>query len=161
MHAKNSFIICCSVIQEMQVSQKSIGYVVSAVFCVYALVYKVPIPCMACESGSFWSRCIKGTGANTASCSAHKAAKDRVDKASNIMDQAGVYMDNLWDFTKTELPETISEFIATLKDQILGLKDRMSAKIGLIITFLREKLCCSCQRSRRLRCRRMRSTWRM
>lgn len=56
------------------------------------------------------------------------------------MDQAGVYMDNLWDFTKTELPVVIEDFIAGLKDQILGLKDKMTKKINDIITFLREKL---------------------
>ena len=123
-----------------KVDKKTVSYVVAGCFCVYALVYKIPIPCFGCQKNGFWYRCVMDTGHGTASCAAHKAAKTRVETAGRIMDEAGVYMDNLWDFTKTELPGVISDFIATLKDQILGLKDRMAEKINLIITFLRDKI---------------------
>ncbi|AAK14460.1 unnamed protein product [Ectocarpus sp. 4 AP-2014] len=123
-----------------RVDKKSVSYVVAGCFCVYALVYKIPIPCFGCQKNGFWYRCVMDTGDGTASCAAHKAAKSRVETAGRIMDEAGVYMDNLWDFTKTELPGVISDFIATLKDQVLGLKDRMAEKINLIIAFLRDKI---------------------
>lgn len=123
-----------------KLDKKTVSYVVAGVFCVYALVYKIPIPCFGCQANGFWYRCIMDTGEGTASCEAHNQVKDRFDKAGRIMDQAGVYMDELWDFTKTELPGVIREFIATLKDQILGLKDRMAEKINQIIAFLRDKV---------------------
>ncbi len=124
----------------MTVSKKNMGYLVAGVFVVYALKYKIPLPCFGCDRGGFWYRCVMDTGEGTSSCDAHNAAKERVDTAGKIMDQAGVYVENLWDFTRTELPEVIQDFIATLKDQILGLKDRMAEKINAIITFLREKI---------------------
>jgi len=123
-----------------RVDKKTVSYVVAGCFCVYALVYKIPIPCFGCQKNGFWYRCVMDTGHGTASCDAHKAAKNRVETAGRIMDEAGVYMDNLWDFTKTELPGVISDFIATLKDQILGLKDRMAEKINLIPPFLGDKM---------------------
>lgn len=123
-----------------KIDKKTVSYVVAGVFCVYALVYKIPIPCFGCQSEGFWYRCIMDTGEGTASCDAHKQVKHRFDQAGRIMDQAGVYMDEFWDFTKTELPGVIRDFIATLKDQILGLKDRMAEKINQIISFLRDKM---------------------
>ena len=123
-----------------KIDKKTVSYVVAGVFCVYALVYKIPIPCFGCQTEGFWYRCIMDTGEGTASCDAHKQVKQRFDQAGRIMDQAGVYMDEFWDFTKTELPGVIRDFIATLKDQILGLKDRMAEKINQIIFFLRDKM---------------------
>lgn len=123
-----------------KLDKKTVSYVVAGVFCVYALVFKIPIPCFGCQANGFWYRCIMDTGEGTASCAAHNQVKDRFDKAGRIMDQAGVYMDELWDFTKSELPGVIKDFIATLKDQILGLKDRMAEKINQIIAFLRDKM---------------------
>ncbi|CAM9220992.1 unnamed protein product, partial [Ectocarpus sp. 12 AP-2014] len=123
-----------------KVDKKTVSYVVAGVFCVYALVYKIPIPCFGCQKNGFWYRCVMDTGEGTASCDAYKPAENRAKTAGRIMDQAGVYMDNLWDFTKTDLPGIITDFIATLKDQILGLKDRLAEKIMQIIAFLQEKL---------------------
>jgi phage-related protein len=122
------------------VDKKTVSYVVAGVFCVYALVYKIPIPCFGCQKNGFWYRCVMDTGEGTESCAAYKQAENRFDTAGRIMDQAGVYMDNLWDFTKTELPGVIKDFIADLKNQILGLKDKMANKVNEIIAFLREKL---------------------
>lgn len=122
------------------VSKKNMGYLVASVLVVYALKYKIPLPCFGCQKEGFWYRCVMDTGEGTASCDAHIAAKERIETAGNIMDEAGVFVDNLWDFTRSELPGVIQDFIATLKDQILGLKDRMAAKISDIITFLREKI---------------------
>jgi len=121
-------------------AKKTIGYFVAAVFVVYALTSKIPLPCYACDSGSFWYRCIEGTGKNTQSCEAFKAAESRVDFASDIFSKAGTFLENAFDFTTVGLPDIITEFIATLKDQILGLKDRMSEKISQIINFLKEKI---------------------
>lgn len=123
-----------------KVDKKTVSYVVAGVFCVYALVYKIPIPCFGCQKNGFWYRCVMDTGEGTASCDAYKQAENRAKTMGHIMDQAGVYMDNLWDFTKTDLPGVIADFIATLKDQILGLKDRLAEKIMQIIAFLKEKL---------------------
>lgn len=123
-----------------KVDKKTVSYIVAGCFCVYAFVYKIPIPCFGCKKNEFWYRCVMDTGEGTASCAAHKAAENRVETAERIMDEAGVYVDNLWDFTKTELPGVISDLIATLKDQILGLKDRMAENINLIIAFLRDKI---------------------
>ncbi len=123
-----------------KVDKKTVSYVVAGVFCLYALVYKIPIPCFGCQKNGFWYRCVMDTGEGTASCEAHKRVKQRIDSAGRLLDEAGVFMDNLWDFTKTELPGVIRDFIATLKDQILGLKDRMAEKITQIIAFLRDKL---------------------
>ena len=120
--------------------KKTVSYIVTGIFCVYALVYKIPIPCFGCQKNGFWYRCVMDTGEGTASCDAYKQAENRAKTAGRIMDQAGVYMDNLWDFTKTDLPGIIQDFIATLKDQILGLKDRLADKIMQIIAFLQEKL---------------------
>ena len=122
------------------ISKKNIRYLVASVLVVYALKYKIPLPCFGCQKEGFWYRCVMDTGEGTASCNAHIAAKERIETAGNIMDEAGVFVDNLWDFTRTELPQVIQEFIATLKDQILGLKDRMAEKIGQVIAFLREKI---------------------
>ena len=122
------------------ISKKNLGYLVSSVLVVYALKYKIPLPCFGCQKEGFWYRCVMDTGEGTSSCDAHIAAKERVETAGNIMDEAGVFVDNLWDFTRTELPGVIKEFIATLKDQILGLKDRMAERISDIIAFLREKI---------------------
>lgn len=122
------------------VSKKNMGYLVASVLVVYALKYKIPLPCFGCQKEGFWYRCVMDTGEGTASCDAHIAAKERIETAGNIMDEAGVFVDNLWDFTRTELPGVIQDFIATLKDQILGLKDRMAEKIGDVIAFLREKI---------------------
>ena len=122
------------------ISKKNLGYLVSSVLVVYALKYKIPLPCFGCQKEGFWYRCVMDTGEGTSSCDAHIAAKERIETAGNIMDEAGVFVDNLWDFTKTELPGVIKEFIATLKDQILGLKDRMAEKISDVIAFFREKI---------------------
>lgn len=121
-------------------SKKTVGYMVAAVFCIYALVYKIPLPCFGCQKEGFWYRCVMGTGEGTQSCNAYEAARERVETAGRIMDEAAVYMDNLWDFTKSELPGVISDFIATLKSQILGLRDNIKQRIDSIINFLREKI---------------------
>ena len=121
-------------------NKKTAAYAVAGVVCVYALVYKIPIPCFGCQKEGFWYRCVMGTGEGTDACDAYKEAENRFVTAGRIMDKAGVYMDNLWDFTKTELPGVIKDFIATLKKQILGLKDKMEEKIMDIIAFLREKI---------------------
>lgn len=55
---------------------KNMGYLVASVLVVYAL------------KGGFWYRCVMDTGAGTASCDAHTAAKERVETAGKIMDQA-------------------------------------------------------------------------
>lgn len=120
--------------------KKTIGYLTAAVFVVYALTSRIPLPCYACDSGSFWYRCIGGTGKGTQSCEAFKAAESRVDLASDIFSKAGTFLENAFDFTAVGLPDIITDFIATLKDQILGLKDRMSEKISQIINFLKEKI---------------------
>lgn len=123
-----------------KVDKKTVSYVVAGVFCVYALVYKIPIPCFGCQKEGFWYRCVMDTGEGTASCDAYKQAENRAKTAGRIMDQAGVYMDNLWDFTKTDLPGVIKDFIETLKDQILGLRHRMEEKFWQIIAFIQEKM---------------------
>ena len=119
---------------------QSIGYIVSASILVYALVYKIPLPCFGCDKGSFWYRCVFDTGYGTKSCSAHQVASSRVNGIQDIASEAGEFLDNLWEFTKTELPETIKEFILTLKNLILGLKNAISEKISLVIKFLKEKI---------------------
>lgn len=126
--------------KQTMISKKNMGYLVASVLVVYALKYKIPLPCFGCQKEGFWYRCVMDTGEGTASCDAHIAAKERVETAANIMDSAGVFVDNLWDFTKTELPGVIADFIATLKEKILGLKDKMAEKIGDVIAFIREKI---------------------
>lgn len=124
----------------MYPSDKSVGYLVAAVLCIYALVYKIPLPCFGCQKEGFWYRCVMGTGEGTESCYAHEAARKRVETAGNIVSEAAVYMDNLWDFTKKELPEVIKDFIASLKTRILDLRDNVAKRIDGVISFLREKI---------------------
>ncbi len=123
-----------------KVDKKTVSYVVAGVFCVYALVYKIPIPCFGCQKEGFWYRCVMDTGEGTTSCDAYKQAENRVKTAGRIMDQAGVYMDNLWDFTKSDLPGVIADFIETLKKEIMGLRHKMEEKFWQIIKFIQEKM---------------------
>lgn len=120
--------------------KKTLGYAVGASLLVYALIFRIPIPCMGCEREAWWSRCMEGTGHGTQSCTAHKAAEARVDLAGDILGKAGEYMSNAWEFSTDKLPEIITEFIATLKEQILGLAEKMSKQVSLIIEFLKEKI---------------------
>lgn len=120
--------------------EKSIGYGVGAVIIIYSLTKKIPLPCFGCDGGSFWYRCISGTGKGTESCAAHKKAGDRIAASANILDEAGVFMANLWEFTTNDLPDTIKDFIADLKDSILRLKDKVAEKIMAVISFLKEKI---------------------
>lgn len=122
-----------------KVDKKTVSYVVAGVFCVYALVYKIPIPCFGCQKEGFWYRCVMDTGEGTTSCDAYKQAENRAKTAGRIMDQAGVYMDNLWDFTKTDLPGVIADFIETLKKEIMGLRHKMEEKFWQIMKFIQEK----------------------
>ena len=116
------------------------GYVVGAVFVVYALVWKIPLPCFACDKGSFWYKCIQGTGEGTTLCSMHKSADNRFKTASGILDNAGDFAAELWEFTSEGLPDDIREFIGIMRDQILGLKNNIAERISLVIKFIREKI---------------------
>ncbi|CAM9211253.1 unnamed protein product, partial [Pylaiella littoralis] len=49
-------------------------------------------------------------------------------------------MDNIWEFTSDDLPQIITDFISTMKEMILGLKEKMAEKIAQIIQFLRDKV---------------------
>lgn len=120
--------------------KKTIGYAVGAFIIVYALIKKLTLPCYGCQKESFWFRCLGGTGAGSQSCEAYKAAESRIDFAGDIMGKAGEYMENAYDFTREELPAIVTEFIATLKDQVLGLARKMGEQVTLMITFLREKI---------------------
>ena len=129
-------------------SKKSVGYAVASVALIYGLVYKYSIPCFACDEGSFWYKCTEGTGKGTKSCDASKVAENRMKNFSGfaanfsttISEGAGAFMDNIWEFTSEDLPGIISEFIGTMKELILGLKDKMVEKIYKIIEFLKEKV---------------------
>ena len=48
-----------------KLDKKNVSYVVAGVFCVYALVYKIPIPCFGCQKNGFWYRCVIDTGEGT------------------------------------------------------------------------------------------------
>lgn len=74
-----------------KVDKKTVSYVVAGTFCVYALVYKIPIPCFGRQKEGFWYRCVMDTGEGTTSCDAYKQAENRVKSPGRIMDQAGVY----------------------------------------------------------------------
>ena len=120
--------------------KKTLGYAVGASILLYAFIYRIKIPCFGCQKEGWWFRCMEGTGEGTQSCEAYKVAESRIDLAQDIMGKAGTFLENSWDFASAGLPSIISDFIDTLKDQILGLKDRMSKQVGLIVTFLKDKI---------------------
>lgn len=120
--------------------QKTVGYIAVAAFVVYGLMYKWPIPCFACDEGGFFYRCMPGTGAGSAACSAYALAEKRFNQASGIFEDAGEVLSEIWDFTSEGLPDIITEFIGTMRDQILNLKRNIGEKINGVITFIREKV---------------------
>lgn len=124
----------------MENSKRQVGYAVAAVFVIYGLVFKYPIPCFACDEGGFFHRCISGTGAGSASCSAHALAEKRFTQATGIFEDAGEVLGEIWTFTSEGLPDVIKDFIVIMRDQILNLKNRVFEKINQVITFLREKI---------------------
>lgn len=121
-------------------AKEKFGFAIGAVFVVYALVWKVPLPCFACDKGSFWYRCIQGTGEGSSLCTMHTSADRRFKTAAGILDNAGDFAAELWEFTTEGLPDDIKEFIATMRDQILGLKNKIAERISLVINFIREKI---------------------
>ena len=120
--------------------QKTVGYIAVAAFVVYGLMYKWPIPCFACDEGGFFYRCMPGTGAGSAACSAYALAEKRFNQAAGIFEDAGEVLNEIWDFTSEGLPDIITEFIGTMRDQILNLKRNIGEKINGVITFIREKI---------------------
>ena len=120
--------------------KKTLGYAVFVTILVYAITKRIPIYCFGCDTAGWWARCIDGSGPGTQSCEAYKAAESRVEFALDITEKAKEYLYNSWDFTKEKLPGIISDFIETLKDQLLALKDRMQEQMVKIIDFLKEKI---------------------
>ena len=120
--------------------QATMGYIAVAAFVVYGLMYKWPIPCFACDEGGFFYRCMPGTGAGSASCSAYQLAEKRFNQAAGIFEDAGEVLSEIWEFTSEGLPDVITEFIGTMRDQILNLKNNISEKISGVIAFIREKI---------------------
>jgi len=109
----------------------------------YVLTNKIPIPCYGCEKDTLWSRCMEGTGYGTKSCESHKTAVKNSARAGNFLalvgTQASDFIDKIWEFDVSELPEMIGDFIGDMKDSLLTLKEKVSEKISIVITFLQEK----------------------
>ena len=120
--------------------QATVGYIAVAAFVVYGLMYRWPIPCFACDEGGFFYRCMPGTGVGSAACSAYSLAEKRFDQASGIFEDAGEVLSEIWDFTSEGLPDIITEFIETMRDQILNLKKNISEKINGVIVFIQDKI---------------------
>lgn len=120
--------------------QKTVGYIAVAAFVVYGLMYRWPIPCFACDEGGFFYRCMPGTGAGSAACSAYALAERRFNQAAGIFEDAGEVLNEIWEFTSEGLPDVITDFITTMRDQILNLKRNIGDKINGVITFIREKI---------------------
>lgn len=120
--------------------QATVGYIAVAAFVVYGLMYRWPIPCFACDEGGFFYRCMPGTGAGSAACSAYALAEKRFNQATGIFEDAGEVLSEIWEFTSEGLPDIITEFIATMRDQILNLKNKIAEKINGVIAFIREKI---------------------
>ena len=125
----------------MIIGRKNLLILVSVV--TYVLIYKIPIPCYGCESESIWYRCVSGTGEGTSSCEAHKRVEKTIAQggsiASNVAEHAGVFFENLWEFTADDLPTIIKDFILQIKDTLKNLRPAIAAKIETIIKFLKEK----------------------
>lgn len=109
----------------------------------YVLIYKVPVPCYGCESETIWYRCISGTGVGSSSCEAHKKVNNIVSKggdiSSTLVEQGGVFFENLWEFTSEDLPQVIRDFVVQIKETLRNLKPAIAAKIQAVIKFLKDK----------------------
>lgn len=109
----------------------------------YILIYKIPVVCHGCDSESVWYRCVFGTGEGSSACEAHKKVQSIIseggDIASTIKEQSGVFLDNIWEFTSDDLPDTIKAFVVQIKETLQNLRPAIAAKIQSIIAFLKEK----------------------
>lgn len=107
------------------------------------LYYKIPLPCHGCDKGSVWYRCVNGTGDSTKSCETFKATERRAAAAgklfSSLTEQASAFIDKMWEFDISDLPEMIGDFINVIKESLMQLKSKVSEKIQLVIAFLKDK----------------------
>jgi len=121
-----------------------VGYYAVVALIVYGYVYKFPVACYGCESEGIFLRCMGGTGEGSNMCSAFKLGEKRVKAAtgfvSGIIEDSGAYLEDLWTFTKEDLPPIIWEFIEKLKVLILAAKDKVKERMEAAMTYLREKI---------------------
>ncbi|CAM9371457.1 unnamed protein product, partial [Phaeothamnion confervicola] len=111
---------------------------------IYAIVWKFPVPCYGCDSGGIFYRCINGTGENTRSCEAYTLGEKRVKKAtgfiSGVVEDAGDFLEELWTFTKEDLPPIVYDFIQRLKELIMTAKAQVTEKMHYAIKYLTEAI---------------------
>lgn len=117
--------------------------IISVIVVAYVLIYKIPIPCFGCESDSIWYRCTEGTGKGSKSCSNHKKVMSAVKSGkgflTSVSEQGSMFMNNVWEFAKEDLPDALWEFIEQIKLTLYNLGANMRKKMQQIVQFLQDK----------------------
>jgi phage-related protein len=80
---------------------------------VYLAVNPITLPCVGCDSGGVFYRCMDGTGAGTITCDAWNKGSEGVNAAAKKIMSVGEYGDELVKFA-TRLPQFLHDFAATI-----------------------------------------------
>ncbi|KAG5187306.1 hypothetical protein JKP88DRAFT_262424 [Tribonema minus] len=106
---------------------------------IWLTVRPVTIPCVNCDTGGMFYKCMDGTGAGSVTCEAYRAGNAAIASARKGALTAGEYARELTVFT-TKLPEYLSKFAALIKSKLMTAAAEVYARMISVSAYLKAKV---------------------
>jgi hypothetical protein len=106
---------------------------------VFLVVKPIPLPCVGCDTGGSFYRCMDGTGLNSVTCDAYRAGEDGVNKLKGSVMSVSEYAKELTKFS-SRLPAYLTEFAQTIKTFVIKISAEIYARVKTIATYAAKKM---------------------
>lgn len=105
----------------------------------YLATHPIPLPCVGCDTGGTFYRCMKGTGLGTITCEAYMSGKNSAKVLRQSLMSAEEYAKTLTAFA-SHLPQYLAEFASSIKQKIIELTADILARIKTVYSYAKQKL---------------------
>jgi Ricin-type beta-trefoil lectin domain len=105
----------------------------------YLALRPVTLPCVGCDQGGLFYKCMDGTGLGTVTCEAWKRASDVAKGVAKRVASVSEYAKELTQFT-SKLPHFLWEFVQTLKEQLVKVAAEIYARVKTVSAYALKKM---------------------
>jgi hypothetical protein len=106
---------------------------------VWLTVKPVTLPCVKCDTGGMFYKCMEGTGAGSFTCRAHRAGEAGLGKLRDGLMTTTEYAKELTLFS-TKIPEYLTQLVTLIKNKLLVAASEVHARMTVVWEYVKRKV---------------------